>query len=173
RDLDAIEQKPEHANLDTPPTLEEVHAAIKAMRNGKTPGQDAIPAEVYKNGGCALVQRLHDLFLKIWQDGDVPQDFKDATIVTIYKKKGSKAECGNYRGISLLCVAGKILTKILFLRLLNNVAHHSLPESQCDFRSNRGTADMIFAARQLQKNAENKTRTYTPFLSTFQKLLTQ
>src|SRR3989441_187155 len=37
--LDAIEQKPEHANLDTPPTLEEVHAAIKAMRNGKTPGQ--------------------------------------------------------------------------------------------------------------------------------------
>src|SRR6266516_4019136 len=29
--LDAIEQKPEHPNLDTPPTLEEVQAAIKAM----------------------------------------------------------------------------------------------------------------------------------------------
>ncbi len=33
------------------------------------------------------MQRLHDLFLKIWQDGDAPQDFKDATIVTVYKKK--------------------------------------------------------------------------------------
>ncbi len=163
--LDAIEQKPEHPNLDTPPTLEEVQAAIKALKNGKTPGQDAIPAEVYKNGGSALVQRLHDLFLKIWQDGDVPQDFKDATIVTVYKKKGSKAECGNYRGISLLCVAGKILTKILFSRLLNNVAHHALPESQCGFRPNRGTADMIFAARQLQEKCREQNKDlYTVFV---------
>src|SRR3989441_4803059 len=135
------------------------------MRNGKTPGQDAIPVEVYKNGESALVQRLHDLFLKIWQEGDVPQDFKDATIVTIYKRKGSKAECGNYRGISLLCVAGKILTKILFSHLLNNVAHHVLPESQCGFRPNRGTADMIFAARQLQEKCREQNKDlYTVFV---------
>ena len=55
--LDAIDQKPEHANLDTPPTLEEVHAAIKAMRNGKTPGQDPGPG-----------QDSHKLDLDRWSD---------------------------------------------------------------------------------------------------------
>ena len=44
--LDAIEQKPEHANLDTPPTLEEVHAAIKAMRNGKTQNNQTTTEEL-------------------------------------------------------------------------------------------------------------------------------
>ena len=36
--------------------------------------------------------------------------------MTIFKK-GSRTECGNYRGISLLSVAGKILAKILLNRL--------------------------------------------------------
>ena len=38
----------------------------------------------------------------------MPEDFPDALIVTIYKNKGSKANCENYRGIFLLSVAGKI-----------------------------------------------------------------
>src|SRR3989442_15619795 len=61
--------------------------------------------------------------------------------------------------------AGKILTKILFSRLLNNVAHHALPESQCGFRPNRGTADMIFAARQLQEKCREQNKDlYTVFV---------
>ncbi len=40
----------------------------------------------------------------------VPQDFKDAIIITIYKRKGDRADnSGNHRGISLLSIAGKIL----------------------------------------------------------------
>ena len=44
--------------------------------------------------------------------GDVPQQWKDAIIKVLHKKK-DRTECGNYRGISLLAHAGKILLKII------------------------------------------------------------
>ena len=63
--------------------------------------------------------------------------------------------CGNYRGISLLCIAGKIFARILLDRLLQ-LAEEILPESQCGFRPSRGTIDMIFCARQLQEKSREQ-----------------
>ena len=139
-----------HRSLDLPPTIEEVAAAVSEMRNGKAPGSDGITSEIYKHGGDALLHCLHALFKVVWQDEEVPQEFKDAAIVPIYKKKGDRSDCGNYRGISLLSIAGKIITKILFSLLLKTVADDVIPEAQCGFRPNRGANHMIFAARQLQ-----------------------
>ncbi len=68
------------------------------MKCNKASGGDGIPAEVYKHGGTTLVHHLHRIFLKIWDNEEVPQELKDASIVTIFKK-GSRTECGNYRGI--------------------------------------------------------------------------
>ena len=68
--------------------------------------------------------------------------------MTIFKK-GSRTECGNYRGISLLSVAGKILAKVLLNRL-QPLSESIIPETQCGFRPGRGTTDMIFSARQVQ-----------------------
>ena len=61
---------------------------------------------------------------------------------------------GNYRRISLLCIAGKIFARILLDRLLQ-LAEEILPESQCGFRP-RGTIDMIFCARQLQEKSREQ-----------------
>ena len=72
-------------------------------------------------------------------------------IVHIYKTQGNRQSCDNHRGISLLSIAGKILARVLLNRLLDHLEQGHLPESQCGFRSGRGTADMIFAARQLQE----------------------
>ena len=48
----------------------------------------------------------------------MPDDFRDALIVSLYKKKGSKSDCGNYRGISLLSVAGKIFARVILNRFI-------------------------------------------------------
>ena len=69
----------------------------------------------------------------------------------LVKRKGDKSSCDNYRGISLLSVAGKILCKVILNRLNTHLLDETLPESQCGFRKNRGTVDMIFCARQIQE----------------------
>ena len=51
---------------------------------GKNAGRDGIPAEVWKYGGANLSNRLHRYIIKIWEEGHVPQAWKDANMVTIY-----------------------------------------------------------------------------------------
>ena len=82
---------------------------------------------------------------------DLYQAWKDASIVTIYKK-GDRTDCGNYGGISLLSIAGKIFARILLNRMSTHITPEVVPETQCDFRANRNTVcDMIFWLRQLQE----------------------
>ncbi|BHF58882.1 hypothetical protein SprV_0100183700 [Sparganum proliferum] len=129
--------------------VEEIQGAVQQLSSRKAPGSDAIPAEVYKHGGPQLMDHLTALFQEMWRQGEVPQDFKDATIVHLYKRKGNRQVCDNHRGISLLNIAGKIFARILLNRLNNHLEQGLLPESQCGFRRHPGTTDMIFAARQL------------------------
>ncbi|VDL90468.1 unnamed protein product [Schistocephalus solidus] len=95
----------------------------------------------------------------MWRQRKVRQDFKDATIVHLHKWKGNRQLCENHRGISLLNIAGKIFARILLNRLNGHLEQNLLLESQCGFRRHRGTADMIFAARQLQEKCQ-KMRTH-------------
>nr|VZI48492.1 unnamed protein product [Spirometra erinaceieuropaei] len=74
---------------------------VQQLSSGKAPGSDAIPAEVYKLGGPQLMDHLTALFQEMWRQGELPQDFKDATIVHLYKRKGNRQICDNHRGISL------------------------------------------------------------------------
>nr|VZH90164.1 unnamed protein product [Spirometra erinaceieuropaei] len=161
----AIERLPQvktNVDLDFPPSLQETIRAVQQLSSGKAQGSDAIPAEVYKHGGPQLMDQLTALFQEMWRQGEVPQDFKDATIVHLYKRKGNRQVCDNHRGISLLNIAGKIFARILVNRLNNHLERGLLPESQCGFRRHRGTTDMIFAARQLQEKCqEMRTHLYS------------
>ena len=119
---------------------------------------DNIPAELLKQGCYLCTRALHRHITKVWADENIPQQWRDAKIVTIYKNKGDKTIGGNHRGISLLAVAGKVLAKVLLQRLLNNITESLLPESQCGFRKNRSTVDMVFTARQLQEKCRDVRR---------------
>ena len=155
--IDRLPQVELNTSLSDPPTLEETAEAISLLSNGKAPGPDAIPAEVYKAGGHILVEKLTELFKSMWEQESVPQEFKDASIIHLYKKKGNRQSCDNHRGISLLSIAGKILARIILNRLICHLDQEELlPESQCGFRRDRGTTDMIFAARQLQEKCQEQ-----------------
>ena len=41
-------------NLAAPPTLPMVEEGIASLENGKSPGDDGLPVEIYKHGGAAL-----------------------------------------------------------------------------------------------------------------------
>ena len=93
----------------------------------------------------------------MWRKEAIPQDFNDAFIIHLYKRKGNPQVCDNHRGISLLSIAGKILAKILLNRLNVHLDKAGLiPESPCGFRKDRGTIDMIFTARQLEAKCQEQ-----------------
>ena len=154
--LDRIPHRDPIPLMDTLPTLQEVEHAVLNLKNRKSPGVDGIPAEVWKHGGPTVTKRLHELICRIWEAEEVPQQWKDAKLVSIFKKKGDRAICGNSRGIALLSVAGKILAKIMLIRLNHHIVDSTCPESQCGFRRERGTTDMIFVARQLQEKCREQ-----------------
>ena len=61
-------------------------------------------------------------------------------------------------GIFLLSIAGKILAKVILNRLNKHLLDEVVPESQCGFRKNRGTVDMIFASKQIQEKCKEQNR---------------
>ena len=66
------------------------------------------------------------------------------------RRKKARTECGNYRGISLVAHAGKVLLKIVATRLSANCeARGLLPEEQCRLHPHRSTTDTVFAVRRL------------------------
>ncbi|KAL8612587.1 hypothetical protein ACOMHN_006573 [Nucella lapillus] len=93
------------------------------MTTGKAPGPDAIPAEVYKTGGETIRNQLTSQFQFMWKQEHLLQEFRNATIVHIYKRKGNRQSCDNHRVISLLSIAGKILACVLLNRLLEHLEH--------------------------------------------------
>ncbi|XP_076046084.1 uncharacterized protein LOC143028190 [Oratosquilla oratoria] len=152
--LKNVQQHPVQLWMNESPTFLELEKAMNQMKARKSPGPDNIPFELLQYGGMSLKTRLHNLILKIWTVQQVPKDLKDAVIITLFKK-GDRKLCGNYRGISLLSIAGKIFARILLSRL-QEMAERILPESQCGFRASRGTTDMIFCARQLQEKSREQ-----------------
>ena len=76
--------------LDDPPTREEIRKATMQLKVGKSSGIDGIPAEVYQHGGEAVLDTFQDVFTNCWEKGTLPQDLRDAVIVSQYKKTREK-----------------------------------------------------------------------------------
>ena len=157
---EAINRLPEvecNPLLDELPTISETVKAIKLLPSGKAPGSDAISAEIYKAGGPPVGEKLTDLIHIMWRKEAIPQEFKDATIVHQLKRKGNPQVCDNHRGISLLSIAGKIPARVLLNQLNEHLEQSGLlPESQCGFRKDRGTIDMVFTAWQRQEKCQEQ-----------------
>ena len=65
--------------------------------------------ELLKIGGSGRVCLLEQLFpvTCIWREALVPRQWREGLIVNLFKK-GNKEDPGNYRGITLLSVVGKV-----------------------------------------------------------------
>jgi hypothetical protein len=113
-DLPALE------GLNNPIEMAELLAALRKSRWGKAPGVDCVPMCFYKLTMCnektALAKCLLALMNLIFQNTVPPTVDRVAHIVNIYKK-GDPTDPDNYRPISLLNTAQKILTRILATRI--------------------------------------------------------
>ena len=153
--LDATECQPTMEELDTEPTVEELSKAIDSLAAGKAPGSDGIPPDLVKYCKTTLLFPLHEVLCQCWQEGAVPQDMRDVKIITLYKNKGERNDCNNYRGISLLGIVGKAFARVILVRL-QKLAERVYPESKCGFRAERSMVDMVFSLRKLQEKCREQ-----------------
>ena len=82
-----------------------------------------------------------------FESGVVPEDWRAAVIVPLYKGK-----CKNYRGISLFSMFGKIYVGILADRV-RRVTGGLIDNDQGGFRAGRECVDQIFTLKQIGEKA--------------------
>ena len=75
------------------PTREEIRKAIKQLKNGKAAGTDEIPAEVLKVhvDPEMLAEMLYGLFEKIWEEEEIPSEWKEGLLIKISPRKETLA----------------------------------------------------------------------------------
>ena len=151
-----------YAELDEEPTEEELSEATSALSKGKAPGEDCIAAEILKENKDLLLPR-HALLMQCWRQHEIPHKMQDAKVVTLYKNKGGRGDCNNYRGISLLSVASKIFARVI-LKRLQRLEDRTLQETQSGFTTGRSTTDIVFTLRQLQEKCREQRK---PLFITF------
>lgn len=146
-----------------PPSLEEVQRAINKLKNNKAPGADHLPAELFKHGGNTLLEILQQLIKNVWTQKVMPEDWNLGVLIPIHKK-GDLLLCENYRGVTLLNIAYKILANILYYRLMP-YTDNIVGNYQCGFCSGKSTTDQIFTLRQiLEKANEYRMETHHLFI---------
>ena len=156
------------ADIDLPidcnaPTKEEIRQAIKKLKSGKAPGPDDIPAEALKADVETTVELLHPLFQKIWEEEQVPTEWKEGLLIKL-PKKGNLSSCSNYRGITLLSIPGKVFNRILLGRMQAAV-DTKLRDQQAGFRKDRSCTDQIATLRIiLEQSLEWNSPLYVNFI---------
>ena len=134
--------------LDVPPPTnndsysilrEEVEAAVRSLKKGKSAGVDNIPSELVQAGGEAMIDMLLIICNKIWQTGEWPTPWTQSLIITL-PKKGNLQLCQTYRTISLISHPSKVMLSIL-LKRLKPQAEEIIKEEQAGFRAGRGTTE--------------------------------
>ena len=127
------------------PAREEIKKAIQQLKNNKASGPDDIPAEALKAVVDTSVELLYPLFGKIWEEEEVPADWREGYLIKI-PKKGDLRNCANYRGITLLSVPGKVFNRIILERM-KDMVDPMLRDQQAGFRQNRSCLDQIATLR--------------------------
>uniref|UniRef100_A0AAV2JSU2 Reverse transcriptase domain-containing protein n=1 Tax=Knipowitschia caucasica TaxID=637954 RepID=A0AAV2JSU2_KNICA len=145
------------------PTKEEIHSAIKQLKNGKSAGPDSIPAEALKAEVDTCVELFYPLFIKIWEEEEIPAEWKEGYLIKL-PKKGDLSSCSNYRGITLLSIPGKVFNRILLNRMKDAVDPH-LRDQQAGFRKERSCTDQIATLRIiLEQSLEWNSPMYVNFI---------
>ena len=91
------------------------------------------------------VEALYKLLNKIWREEKITDEWEKSLLVKM-PKKGDTTQCLNWRGVTLLVIASKILSQIVLDRMKSTL-DSMLRDEQAGFRRERSCTDKIATLR--------------------------
>jgi Reverse transcriptase (RNA-dependent DNA polymerase) len=102
-----------------------VFERLRQLRLNTAPGPDDIPARILSQCAAAITPSLTLLFNLSLSTGEIPNDWKRANIVPIFKS-GTKTNIDNYRPVALTSIVCKLLEKLISQPILNHLQNHNV-----------------------------------------------
>eukprot|EP00249_Psilotum_nudum_P003467 c1686_g1_i1 orf=242-604(+) len=116
-------------------TEEEVRLTIHELPRNKTPGLDGIPSEVLQIAPEMAAKKLLKLYREAWCRGGLPREVNTGVMILV-PKKSNPIEFRDWRPLTMLIVAYKVLAKVMARRLVT-VIHKRVNREQKGFMIQR------------------------------------
>ncbi|CAM2112327.1 unnamed protein product [Caretta caretta] len=133
--------------IDGQPSVEKevVRDYLEKLDVHKSMGPDEVHPRVLKELAAVIAEPLAIIFENSWRTGEVPDDWKKANVVPIFKK-GKEEDPGNYRPVSLTSVPGKIMEQVLKESILKHLHERKvIRNSQHGFTKGRSCLTNLIA----------------------------
>ena len=158
-------------------TTGKVKAKIKNLKPHSAAGPDGIAPKLLLNCVDQIAPVLAMLYRKSVADGQVPEEWRQANVVPIFKK-GSKMAAGNYRPVSLTCVSCKLLESILKDDIMQHLTRNKLlKNSQHGFMAGKScTTNLLEFMEKITSEADRGKSVdivYLDFAKAFDKVPTE
>ena len=134
-----------------------VYKVLKELKAKRSYGHDGITSEILKLGADVLKVPLTYIVNTSIKDSEYPSYWKISKMIALYKK-GSRKEMNNYRPLSLLCVAGMVLERVIAIQIEEYFESNNLLGSfQFGFRKNKSTiSELLTLFDSLLEGKENQ-----------------
>lgn len=129
--------------LDSPFTVQEIWAVLQELNGGSAPGPDGISNKLLRNLDSASVELLTKEANRVWNTGEVPDDWKLASVILI-PKPGKPLAPENLRPISLTSCVGKVIEHVIHNRISQYIESNDMfPYNMLGFRQGLSTQDAM------------------------------
>ena len=134
---DRTANKPKMTNFNI--SLATVTDKLAGLAVDKSPGTDLLHPRVLYEVRHEIAGALVIIFNKSIEEGSVPEDWKEAEVIALYKK-GARSERGNYRPVSLTSICCKILESFIHDHIMKYILTNDLlTKKQYSFVKGRST----------------------------------